>query len=136
MFLPKFHCELAREGIEYSWGAAKKQFRKVPISQKKISANLHLLVSASMDKITCDMVRKFSKRARRYMLTYLHQKVSKGDGNSGEITWDFNEIERIQGIYKSHRDASVFDGRFIQLVMNKSIGLEHSSNSQAASGLG
>ena len=82
------------------------------------------------------MVRKFSKRARRYMLTYLHQKVRDGERNSDEIVWDYNEIERIQGIYKSHRDASVFDGRFIQSVINESIGLEHSSNSQEASGVG
>jgi hypothetical protein len=32
---PKCHCELAGEGIEYSWAAAKNKYRRVPIGIKK-----------------------------------------------------------------------------------------------------
>ena len=32
---PKCHCELAREGIEYSWGCAKNFFRQQPLKDKR-----------------------------------------------------------------------------------------------------
>jgi len=32
---PKYHAELAGEGIEYSWGYAKNAYRWAPLSQKK-----------------------------------------------------------------------------------------------------
>ena len=35
LFSPKFHCELAGEGIEYSWGASKRIYEKKPLSQKR-----------------------------------------------------------------------------------------------------
>jgi hypothetical protein len=31
----KCHCELAGEGVEYSWACTKNEFRKKPIRQKK-----------------------------------------------------------------------------------------------------
>ncbi len=33
--MPKCHCELAGEGIEYSWAAAKNRYRRVPVTVKK-----------------------------------------------------------------------------------------------------
>jgi hypothetical protein len=32
---PKCHCEMAGEGIEYSWVAAKNKYRRFPVSTKK-----------------------------------------------------------------------------------------------------
>jgi hypothetical protein len=32
---PKCHCELAGEGIEYSWGCAKNEYCHQPLSAKK-----------------------------------------------------------------------------------------------------
>ena len=34
---PKYHAELAGEGIEYSWGYAKLFYRRQPLKQKKQS---------------------------------------------------------------------------------------------------
>ena len=34
IFTPKFSCELAGKGIEYSWGASKRIYRCQPISLK------------------------------------------------------------------------------------------------------
>lgn len=31
---PKYHAELAGEGVEYSWAHAKAFYRRVPVSQK------------------------------------------------------------------------------------------------------
>ena len=36
MSTPKYHCELAGEGIEYAWGFIKSRYRCIlPLSQKK-----------------------------------------------------------------------------------------------------
>jgi hypothetical protein len=32
---PKCHCELAGEGIEYTWGCAKNHYRRQPLKHKK-----------------------------------------------------------------------------------------------------
>jgi hypothetical protein len=34
-FTPKYHCEIAGEGIEYLWGYGKQIYRRVPMVQKK-----------------------------------------------------------------------------------------------------
>ena len=34
LFTPKYHCKLAGEGIEYSWGGAKCIYRRYPMSEK------------------------------------------------------------------------------------------------------
>ena len=39
LFTPKFHCKLAREGAECSWGAAKRFHRRQPLKDKKSFAN-------------------------------------------------------------------------------------------------
>ena len=31
---PKFHAELAGEGVEYSWAHAKAYYRRMPLSRK------------------------------------------------------------------------------------------------------
>jgi hypothetical protein len=31
----KFHCELAREGIEYDWGLSKRDYRSLPHDSKQ-----------------------------------------------------------------------------------------------------
>jgi hypothetical protein len=37
---PKCHCELAGEGIEYSWGCAKNYSCRLPIKEKKYKGNI------------------------------------------------------------------------------------------------
>jgi len=32
---PKYHCELAGEGIEYAWGAMKRYFCRLPLEEEK-----------------------------------------------------------------------------------------------------
>ena len=36
---PKCHCELAGEGIEYSWGCSKNKYRLLPLSEKRKKEN-------------------------------------------------------------------------------------------------
>ena len=59
---PKCHCELAGEGIEYSWGCAKNYYRQRPISEKRKKENFRNTVRAclSNDVLTTERVRTFS----------------------------------------------------------------------------
>ena len=65
---PKYHCEIAGEGIEYSWGNAKMRYRHVPFSadKKSSAAQFYSCVREclSRDYLNIDRVRKNSRRAR------------------------------------------------------------------------
>jgi hypothetical protein len=63
---PKYHAELAGEGIEYTWGFLKSIYRRQPLAKKKGKANFEALLKKIFlsDVITKEMVRKFSARAR------------------------------------------------------------------------
>ena len=69
---PKCHCEIAGEGIEYSWGLAKNQYRKILLENKrgkeKFIQSVRECISRTL--INRTRVQKFSKRARRYMQGY------------------------------------------------------------------
>ena len=120
LFTPKYHCELAGEGIEYTWGASKRYYRKEPLAMKKQSKDFKLLVTTCIEKIDVAMARKFSRKARSYMLAYMHQKIEK-ENNLRDNNNSFYEIEKLQKCYRGHRDANCFDGRFIEEVMKQSI---------------
>jgi hypothetical protein len=63
---PKFHCELAGEGIEYDWGLSKREYRSLPHESKKGKANFLESLKQSLMKVILVHRRKFSAKARRY----------------------------------------------------------------------
>ena len=73
------------------------------------------------------MVRKFSAKARRYMLIYLHQRM-KSQQNDVIFERNYDMNERLLKQYKSHRDAASFDGKFITQVWTESIGATSVNN--------
>ena len=75
LFTPKFHCELAGEGIEYSWGAAKHFYHKQSLEYKKTLQKFINLVKTSVKRVNIQMVRRFAARAHGYMLAYQHMKM-------------------------------------------------------------
>ena len=110
LFTPKFHCELAGGGIEYSWGASKRYYRKQPLSTKKSYANFEKLVRWSVDRVSVQMCRRFSAKARGYMLAYHHKALEKSNakckGESDAIEVKFSSFEyneKIHKIYRSHQ---------------------------------
>ena len=114
----KFHAEMAGEGIEYAWGFSKALYRRYPLSIKKGKENFDKLVTKclSRDTITRDIVRKFSARARRYMVTYQSLDMMKKDGTDplGEgHQISHQRIENMMKMIKSHRAALDFDKEFI-----------------------
>ena len=119
IFTPKYHCELAGEGIEYSWGMAKKIFRGTPLAQRKSYEQFKACVADCLSKVSKENCQRFAARARRYMLVYQHRKDF-----DGELPDGFDENEKIFKAYKSHRDAGVFDGKFIADTIKASIGVQ------------
>jgi hypothetical protein len=78
---PKFHAELAGEGVEYSWAHAKAFYRRVPVSKKKGRENFKQLVkecTCPVTVLTKDRIEKFASRARPYICTYHYLEQCAG----------------------------------------------------------
>jgi len=130
---PKFHAELAGEGIECSWACAKGDCRRKPISLKKGLGNFKALVRnvTSQQVLTPDRVCKFSRRARSYICTCFllaqqeeqnRQATAAADAaedgpNPNHQQALFHDIERLQKKFKTHRCALDFDGGFVNAVV-------------------
>ena len=56
------------------------------------------------------------------MLGYHHQALEAEDGR--EEVKSFERNEKIQKIYRSHRDALTFSGEFISQVMRECINID------------
>lgn len=116
---PKCHCELAGEGIEYSWGCAKNAYRQKPLSDKRRKDKFRDTVRKclSRDVLTTERVRKFSRRAREYICAYrAHHQVTSSD--ESRDTSDSNvatpvNIEKLVKEFKTHRCALDFDKGFV-----------------------
>jgi hypothetical protein len=78
-----------------------------------------VLLCASASKVNIEICRQFLGKARGYMLGYLHQALEAKDGR--EDAKSFERNEKIQKIYRSHRDALTFSGEFISQVMRECI---------------
>ena len=80
---PKFHAELAGEGIEYSWGVTKGVYHRKPLQSKRSKESFKGLVQqcTSRDILTTKTVRKLSRRARAYICAYyaLYESKCMGD---------------------------------------------------------
>jgi hypothetical protein len=103
--------ELAGEVIEYCWGAAKQIYRKLPLHQKKSWESFRKSVGVCLSKMNIEMCRQFWGMARGYLLGHHHQALEAKDRR--EKVKSFGRNEKIQKIYRSHRDALTFSGEFI-----------------------
>ena len=109
---------MAGEGVEYTWGVVKSVYRSKPIEMKssrdKFIATLKQII---MEKITKNNVRKFSKRARNFMICYEMlgtediDKISKNEieNNLGtklisdEEHVGYEKIMQVTKTLRSHR---------------------------------
>ena len=126
---PKCHCEIAGEGIEYSWGLGKNKYRALPIVEKKGKTTFHKSVQkcTSRDTITISFVRKASRRAREYMVSYklladglyLPANTESDSENQGSRATPII-LQKVLTAVRTHRCAMDFDHRFI--VENSTVG--------------
>ena len=67
---PNYHPELAGEGIEYDWGAAKQWYRSQKLAEKRTKDKFRKLVIRRLNQVKINLRMKFSRRAGQYMLAY------------------------------------------------------------------
>ena len=129
---PKFHAELAGEGIEYNWAHAKSYYRRVPVSRKKGRENFKALVRECTSPamvLTKGRVQKFAARARAYICTYFYLEQIRQtvvlDPNvaslviPGQEELLYPEIQRLQKFFKTHRAVFDFDRGFVNAVLKE-----------------
>ena len=109
---PKYHCEIAGEGIEYDWGLTKKKYRNIPLSEKNSKEKFSKCVKQCIKHVTKAHVRLFSGKCHRYMMAY------KNIANT-ELAHD--SIERFVKKTKTHRNIQDSDKGFITSVWKKNI---------------
>ena len=105
---PKFHAELAGEGIEYSWGVTKGVYRRKPLVSKKGKESFKGLVHecTSREILSTKTVRKLSRRARAYISAYYSLYESKRNGDDDTPVLTLPLIERVVKAFKTHRPQS------------------------------
>jgi hypothetical protein len=113
---PKFHAELAGEGIEYSWGIAKGVYRRKPLNAKRNKESFKELVRlcSNRDVLSTKTVRKLSRRARAYICAYflMHENIrNQSEENLQILTLPL--IEKLVKAFKTHRAAVDFDAAFV-----------------------
>jgi hypothetical protein len=101
-FTPKYHCEIAGEGIEYSWGFIKKIYRRAPLMAKR--QNFLFEVKKAIFEVTKTRVRRFSGRVRKYMLAYEIIREEPTAAEDNEVKTDANHCN-----HKEHIDATAND---------------------------
>ena len=98
----KYHAKYDGEGNEYSWGAAKAAYQRYPLASKKGKDKFVDLVTkcTSRSILTMDLICKFSRQARSYMLTYKSLEIvnegSKDQGNKKSNDITHKHIENMQ----------------------------------------
>jgi hypothetical protein len=127
MLTPKFHCEMAGEGIEYAWGVSKSIYRSMKLADKKSLSGFHNLVKnrcLSCRAIPIESVRRFSHRARSYICAYYEYETTHANGiestnrengaNEAVLpSLNYSLIQKMQRKFKVHRGALDFDKSFI-----------------------
>jgi len=116
-FTPKYHCELAGEGIEYIWGYMKWIYCRIKKEKKSTKKMFEDCVKQLVDGNTVseERIRRFSRRARRYVRAYYvtHFGVDKGDAMEN-VAISLELVESMVKDFKTHRCALDFDKKFIK----------------------
>lgn len=120
---PKYHCEIAGEGIETIWGIGKMLFRKVPLSQRMNVKDFRGCVRKvfSREKIGWNQLRGAFRMPRAFFLAYydIHKTQAAEElGLALDVPVDanvvakyarsvgYNTIMERMGEYKSHLSVS------------------------------
>ena len=97
IFSPKYHCEIAGEGIEMCWGFIKKYYRrKFSLQQKK--RHFKHCVKKALHSIPKTTVRKYAGHVYAYMMGYRAMKEQGAE-------YSYSEIEKFMKKYKCHRSS-------------------------------
>ncbi len=121
---PKYHAEIAGEGIEYDWALSKNWFKRLPLSERKTRAGFATQVKKALSSeiVTKGRARGSARRARSYILAYIYldEQQKAGNGVEGDLLL-FPDIEGVAKKFskrsKSHRSAADFDTAFVNRLL-------------------
>ena len=113
---PKYHCELAGEGVEYLWEMSKQHYRSLPLNDKNTKEMFEKSVRRSMRHVTTKNIRLISARCCRYMMAY-----NTHHNSNGQLSFDL--IENFIRKTKTHRNIGDQEKWFIEQVWRESISL-------------
>ena len=128
---PKFHPEVAGEGIEFCWGLSKNTYCKYSVEDKRTKSKYLELVkkcTCNNTVITKQMVQLFRKRTRRYMLAYQALEELKSNAESSDnntATEDLPAmssalVEKVIRVYKRphkvHRNIADSKKQFLNFA--------------------
>ena len=132
---PKFHPEIAGEGIEFCWGLSKNTYRRFSIEEKRTKSKYIELVKKCTCRdsiITKQMVRLFGKRTRRYMLAYqvLDEAIASKQATDNDDTENKNLpamssalVEKMIRVYKRphkvHRNIADSQKEFLNFAASR-----------------
>ena len=113
---PKYHCELAGEGVEYCWGLSKRFIHNKGLEAKNTKKKFEIVVREAIEYVRKDHVEKFAAKCRRYMMAYKNIE----NGSMG-LTYEW--VERFVKKTKTHRNILDQERGFIEEVWRDSISL-------------
>ena len=110
---PKYHCELAGEGIEFCWGLQKRFYRNIPIKRKNTKKEFAKCVRDAVEFVRKEHVIRFAGMCRRYMMAY-----NAFDENGDVLT--YKAVERFVRKTKTHRNIADQEKGEIERVWKES----------------
>jgi hypothetical protein len=100
-FTPKYHAEIAGEGVENGWGFSKKILRRLPLERKRDFDDFTHLVKETLLMVDPERSRRFRRRCRKYMLAYTTIS-EEAQENKESASASFDRIEAlVESCFKS-----------------------------------
>ena len=118
LLTPKCHAELAGEGVEYVWGGAKGEYRRLSLAQKRgkdnFKSRMHYCLSEEVIPMI-ERVRKYARRARQYLMAYHAVDTGQLDQLTLHDCLKYGPvaIDKLICNFKTHRCVFDFDYNFI-----------------------
>jgi len=119
---PKFHCEIAGEGVECDWAMGKGEHRRRPLSEKKGMENFRALVRECFGPTVLMKVRakKSAQRARACICTcFALDRIARETDSDLEHCQKipYEKIQQIQKALRAHRSVLDFDRGYTSAIL-------------------
>ena len=99
---PKYHCEIAGEGVEYAWGLSKLAYLQVHVKEKRTKKKFDETVRKCIENIKQRDIQVCAARARRYMITYSYLQQTQEQQPNTQQKINYIQIENMVKDSKVH----------------------------------
>ena len=121
IYSPKYHCEIAGEGIEMCWGFLKKYYRrKFTAAEKSRSFSRCVDEALAATAARKDTIRKYAGHVYAYMMAYRTIETEQGD----DAELSFQVVEKFLKKYRCHRSSADQEGAVIQQDVSAALNSE------------